>query len=143
MSTGGGKGGVKNEINVTPLVDVVLVLLIIFMVVTPMLQRGKDVKLPAAKQQKEKEKPKSDPLILSITPDKKIFVEQDEYPDIENFKQRLEREITSNEERPILLKGDMTLAFGEVRKVMNIARQARARAIQLGIEEIKEGAGGP
>ena len=53
MSAGSNKGGPKNDINVTPLVDVVLVLLIIFMVVTPMLQRGKDVTLPKAKQQSE------------------------------------------------------------------------------------------
>jgi len=144
MSTGGGSGGVKNEINVTPLVDVCLVLLIIFMVVTPMLQRGKDVKLPAAKEQKKDDKKQgSDPLILSITPDKRVFIEQDEFPDMANFRSRLEREVASSPDRPILLKGDMTLAFGEVRKVMNIARQARAKAVQLGIEEIKEGQSAP
>ena len=48
MSMVGSSKGIKNEINVTPLVDVVLVLLIIFMVITPMLQRGKDVNLPMA-----------------------------------------------------------------------------------------------
>ncbi len=56
--TAGGKGGIKSDINVTPLVDVVLVLLIIFMVVTPMLQRGKDVKLPTAAKQKHDENAK-------------------------------------------------------------------------------------
>ena len=50
MSVGGPSGGPKAEINVTPLVDVVLVLLIIFMVITPMLQRGKSVELPKAKE---------------------------------------------------------------------------------------------
>ena len=55
--TAGGRGGIKSDINVTPLVDVVLVLLIIFMVVTPMLQRGKDVKLPIASKKEQAEKP--------------------------------------------------------------------------------------
>jgi len=138
MSAGGGKGGVKCDINVTPLVDVCLVLLIIFMVVTPMLQRGKDVKLPtAAKQKKEKEK--SDPLIVSITPDKRVFVEQDEYPGDEGLQRRLASEISNNPDKPILLKGDMSLTFGDVRKVMNVARMAHARGIGLGVEEEKGG----
>ena len=69
--------GIKNDINITPLVDVVLVLLIIFMVVTPMLQRGKDVKLPAGARSRRREaQGEPDPLIVSVTPDKQIFVER-------------------------------------------------------------------
>ncbi len=68
----GPNRGVKNEINVTPLVDVVLVLLIIFMVVTPMLQRGKAVTLPKAQTTTKKAPGEPDPLILSVTTDKKI-----------------------------------------------------------------------
>ena len=145
MAMGGGSSaGPKNSINVTPLVDVVLVLLIIFMVVTPMLQRGKDVKLPSAKEPKEKtEKPKSDPLIVSITPDKKVYVEQDEYPADENLQRKLAQVMSDTPEKKILLKGDMTLTFGDVRKVMNIARLAHAKGIELGVEEIKEGAAAP
>src|SRR5438128_4358229 len=105
------------DINVTPLVDVCLVLLIIFMVVTPMLQRGKDVKLPGAKKQENsKEKKTVDPLIVSITPDKKIYVEQDEYTDDAQLQKRLTDEVVKNIEKPILLKGDQTLTFGDVRK---------------------------
>jgi len=69
--TAGGRGGIKSDINVTPLVDVVLVLLIIFMVVTPMLQRGKDVKLPVATKQKHEEGKDVDPMIVSVTADKR------------------------------------------------------------------------
>jgi biopolymer transport protein TolR len=76
----GGKGGVKNEINVTPLVDVVLVLLIIFMVVTPMLQRGKDVRLPQVSKPDD-EKKETDPIIMSVTTDKKIWIESTSYPE--------------------------------------------------------------
>jgi biopolymer transport protein ExbD/biopolymer transport protein TolR len=144
MGGGGKQGAVKSDINVTPLVDVCLVLLIIFMVVTPMLQRGKDVKLPAAKEPKEKsEKPKSDPLIVSITPDKKVYVEQDEYPADENLQRKLAQVMSDTPEKKILLKGDMTLTFGDVRKVMNIARLAHAKGIELGVEEIKEGGAAP
>jgi biopolymer transport protein TolR len=143
MAMGGGSkaGAIKSDINVTPLVDVCLVLLIIFMVVTPMLQRGKDVKLPAAKElKKDGEKEKADPLIVSITPDKRVFVEQDEYIHDEELQRRLAQVMADSPDKPILLKGDMTLTFGDVRKVMNVARMAHAKGIGLGIEEIKEGA---
>ena len=79
MSAGGHQGGPKSDINVTPLVDVVLVLLIIFMVITPMLQRGKAVELPKAQEiEKPKTDGKDDSIILSVTPDKKIYLENDQ-----------------------------------------------------------------
>jgi biopolymer transport protein TolR len=132
----GPNQGVKNEINVTPLVDVVLVLLIIFMVVTPLLQRGKGVVLPRAHKTEEK-KEGPDPLIVSITPDKRVYVEQDstEGPELER---RLKRELEAAPGRAILLKGDSKLAYTDVRKVMETARKAGAKGIQLGVEEIKE-----
>ncbi|MGQ0504927.1 MAG: ExbD/TolR family protein [Myxococcaceae bacterium] len=137
MSAGGGSGGVKAEINVTPLVDVVLVLLIIFMVVTPMLQRGKDVTLPKATKQEEKKGKDADPLILSITPDKKMYLEKDAY-DAESLERELKVQFTSTPGRKVLLKGDESLTFGDVRSLMNIARKAGAKGIALGVEELKE-----
>ncbi|HEY8212349.1 MAG TPA: biopolymer transporter ExbD, partial [Myxococcaceae bacterium] len=119
-----------------------LVLLIIFMVVTPMLQRGKDVKLPSVREPKEKPKEKPDPLIVSITPDKRVFVEQDEYPSDDSLQQKLAQTMADSPEKPILRTGDTTLTFGDVRKVMNIARMAHAKGIELGVEELKEGGGG-
>jgi biopolymer transport protein ExbD len=132
----GPSGGIKNEINVTPLVDVVLVLLIIFMVVTPMLQRGKDVRLPKA-QQIEKEEKGGDPLIVSVTPDKQVYVEHDPYDD-QGFQRRVADELIQKPGRPILLKGDQSLAYGEIRRVMNLARKAGAKGISLGVEELKQ-----
>ena len=133
----GSSGGAKSDINVTPLVDVVLVLLIIFMVVTPMLQRGKDVQLPKASQISEEGEGKADPLILSITPDKKMYVESDEMTDDVALRNRLEVEIQKDAYRRLLLKGDMALTFGDVRKVMKIARDAGAKGVALGVEEQK------
>src|SRR5688500_7212943 len=110
MSAGGSKGGAKSDINVTPLVDVVLVLLIIFMVVTPMLQRGKDVRLPQAKNISEEGKGKADPLILSVTPDKKMWVESDAYPDDASLETRLKDTLTKEPGKRLLLKGDNSLS---------------------------------
>jgi biopolymer transport protein ExbD len=134
--TSGSKGGVKNEINVTPLVDVVLVLLIIFMVVTPMLQRGKDVRLPQVSKPDE-EKKDSDPIIMSVTIDKKIWIESNAFPE-DKVEAELAAQLKAQPGRPILLKGDETLTFGDVRKVMDIARKAGAKGVGLGVQEIKK-----
>jgi biopolymer transport protein TolR len=132
----GSKGGIKNEINVTPLVDVVLVLLIIFMVVTPMLQRGKDVRLPKS-QTTDEENKEGDPIILSLTKDKTIYVETTAYPP-ERIEQELAQLLRATPGRKILLKGDDSLTFGDVRRVMELARRAGAKGVGLGVEELKK-----
>jgi len=139
MATGGGRG-VRSEINVTPLVDVVLVLLIIFMVVTPMLQRGKDVVLPMAKVV-DKESGGGDPLILSVTSDKKVWIDKESF-DPAGLEARLRAEVIDDPSRPFMLKGDNRVTVGDIRKVMAIARKAGARGMRLAVEQIKpEGQG--
>ncbi len=138
MGMGVGPGrGIKSDINVTPLVDVVLVLLIIFMVVTPMLQRGKDVKLPPALKVEAEKKGGSDPIIVSVTTDKKIWIETDAF-DEAKFEEALRDKLQAEPGKRILLKGDQTLAFEDVRRVMSLARKAGAKAVFLGVEEIKK-----
>jgi biopolymer transport protein TolR len=134
--TGGDRGGIKSEINVTPLVDVCLVLLIIFMVVTPLLQRGKAVTLPKS-HSVDKEHAGGDPLILSVTGDKQIYIEKDHYTE-ETLEARLRDEVIADPNRPILLKGDQALNVGEVRKVLAISRRAGIRGVRLGVEQEKE-----
>src|SRR3954466_2046503 len=73
-------GGVRSDIHVTPLVDVVLVLLIIFMVITPMLQRGKSVDLPKARHAVANKTQGPDPLFISVTKDGGAYVESDKVP---------------------------------------------------------------
>ena len=133
---GGSSQGIKAEINITPLVDVVLVLLIIFMVITPMLQRGKDVRLPQV-HAPDKENKAGDPLILSVTQEKKIFLEQDGL-DEAGLEAQLKTEFASQPGRKILLKGDDRLTYGDVRKVMEVARKAGSKSISLGVSELKD-----
>src|ERR1700747_3584008 len=100
----GPSGGIKNEINVTPLVDVVLVLLIIFMVITPMLQRGKDVHLPKAEMKENKdEKKEADPLVVSITLDKALWIETETVGE-DAFEEGIRAELTRQPGRKILVK---------------------------------------
>lgn len=136
MNVGGSNHGVKADINITPLVDVVLVLLIIFMVVTPMLQRGKPVQLPQV-HQPDKENKEGDPLILSITDDKKMYIEHDAY-DEAGLEAKLREEFAAQPGRKVLLKGDERLTYGEVRKLLEIVRKAGAKGIALGVQEIKK-----
>jgi biopolymer transport protein ExbD len=136
MGVGGSNQGVKAEINITPLVDVVLVLLIIFMVVTPMLQRGKDVRLPQV-HKPDTENKEGDPLILSVTLEKTTWLEQSQL-DEAGLSAKLKDEFTAQPNRKILLKGDERLTYGDVRKVMEVARKAGAKGISLGVQELKD-----
>src|SRR5437016_14332593 len=132
----GASKGVKNDINITPLVDVVLVLLIIFMVVTPMLQRGRDVHLPKAKQTAD-DKQQADPLVLSLTPDKKSWVESQEFGEAQ-IEERIASEMAAEPNKRVLLKGDETITVGDVRKLMDHAKKAGAKSVELAVEEIKQ-----
>ena len=128
----GGKSGLKSEINVTPLVDVVLVLLIIFMVVTPMLQRGKDVVLPKSHQIDEDKR--TDMIVLSMTKDKHVFLDTAEYAEAE-LAGPLGKEIAKDPTKKLLLKADEQLKVGDVRRVMDVARKSGAKGVSLGVEE--------
>jgi biopolymer transport protein TolR len=134
--TSSGGGGIRAEINVTPLVDVVLVLLIIFMVVTPMLQRGKDVQLPRARVT-EKQQKQSDPLVLSVTADRKVWVESNELTEA-TLGERIASELARSPHRRILLKGDTSLSVLQIRNVMDRVKRAGASGVELAVEQVKE-----
>ena len=134
--TAGSSKGINNDINVTPLVDVVLVLLIIFMVITPMLQRGKDVHLPKANNP-EKAQKEGDPLIVSITPDKRIWIESNSVSE-ESFETKLGDFIQKDPDRKMLLKGDEVLIVGDVRKVMDHLKKAGAKGVELAVESTQK-----
>ena len=134
MAFGGGGKGVKNEINVTTLVDVVLVLLIIFMVITPMLQRGKDVNLPkSANVEAEK---KGDPLVLSVTTDGKIWIEANQVGENE-LEAKVAEALRREPGKKVMLKGDERVTVGDVRKVMQHARLGGAKGVALAVQEKK------
>jgi biopolymer transport protein TolR len=127
FSSGGGKGPLS-EINVTPLVDVMLVLLIIFMVSAPMMTTGLEVDLPKARapvMQKEDEK-----LLLTITKEQKVFLGEAEVP-----YDNLENALTTNDrlqrEKELYLQADQTVPYGFVAKVMALVRRGGIEKIGL------------
>ncbi len=114
----------NSDINVTPLVDVCLVLLIIFMVVTPMLGRGRDVRLPTLSTASEHKE--GDQVFVSVD-DEGAWIEQDQFIDKSSFLARLEDDLkvangkaaASGYDGPILfVKGDRETDYGQVRIVM-------------------------
>jgi biopolymer transport protein ExbD len=126
---GGSPDEVKGDINVTPLVDVCLVLLIIFMVVTPMLQSGVDVLLPQGPHA-EKKPGKEGDLTISIKPDGTVFVGQDWIPD-RNLATYLKAEHDKNPGRAVMLKADKRINFGKVRAVMKAANDANFTQVAI------------
>ncbi|SRR6266849_4811376 len=128
------KGGVRSDINVTPLVDVVLVLLIIFMVVTPMLQRGKSVELPKAKHAAVGQGP--EPAFVSVTKDGEVYVEQEKTPATREQVMEAMKSATSNGKR-VMIKADVDTEYGKVRPVLDWASKAKLKGVSLAAEELK------
>ena len=130
--------GIRGEINVTPLVDVVLVLLIIFMVVTPMLQQGVDVKLPFGPHA-EKKPGEEDDLMISVKEDGTVFVGQSWVAD-KDLAAFLSAEYDRDPTRTVMFKADSRLQFKRVREVMKAANEAGFSKIAV-LTENQSGAG--
>jgi biopolymer transport protein TolR len=135
---GGSPDEIKGDINVTPLVDVCLVLLIIFMVVTPMLQSGVDVALPAGPHS-EKKPGKQGDLLLSIKADGTVFVGQDWIPN-KDLPRYLTAEYQKDPGRNVMLKADRRIGFGKVRDLMKAANEAHFSEVAILTENQQAGA---
>jgi biopolymer transport protein ExbD/biopolymer transport protein TolR len=129
------KGGVRSDINITPLVDVVLVLLIIFMVVTPMLQRGKSVELPKAKHAVNIQGG-GEPAFVSVTRDGQVYVEQDKTPATKEQVMEAMKEANTQGKR-VMVKADIETEYGKVRPVLDWASKAKLKGVSLAAEELK------
>jgi biopolymer transport protein ExbD/biopolymer transport protein TolR len=128
-------GGVRSDINVTPLVDVVLVLLIIFMVVTPMLHRGVDLELPKTRHHATRQDT-GEQLVVSVRADG-VFIEADKV-DLDKLPSLLEKELKNNPSRPVNVHADNALKFGEVRKVLEQVHASGAAQVNMETQERKE-----
>ena len=134
MDTGGNRSGVRSDINITPLVDVVLVLLIIFMVITPMLQRGKAVELPKAKNAAEGPKGRPEPKFVSVTKEGKVYFESDEVT-LEVLQAKMHE--AGQQGLPIMMKADQETEYKFIRPVLDKASKAKLKGVQLAAEQIK------
>ena len=120
MDLGGAKGGVKSDINVTPLVDVMLVLLIIMMIVAPLLQQGVSVKLPVATNTTEKPDTQEQ-TVLAIDSNRRLYLNA-----VPVLKDDLQRRVTeileSKKDRIVIIKADVDVEYSAVMDAMDELR---------------------
>ena len=117
-----------SDINVTPFVDVMLVLLVIFMVTAPLLQSGIDVELP--KTQAEGLITEEEPLVITVKADGTLYVQRAEVP-IAELAAKLEKVFESRVNKEVYLRADRAVAYGVVARTLAAARGAGARRIGM------------
>jgi biopolymer transport protein TolR len=127
MDLGGAKGGVKSDINVTPLVDVMLVLLIIMMLVAPMLHQGVSVKLPTAQNTVDKPDVQGQ-TVIAIGRNKQFYLNAREVQEGE-LATKVNEALENQREKIVLIKADEEVEYGALMAAMDQLRQA-------GIEDI-------
>ena len=129
MDVGGAKGGLKADINVTPLVDVMLVLLIIMMLVAPMIQSGVDVRLPQASHTVDK--PDSQELtVIAVDASNRFWLNGGQVPKNE-FVDRVRAVLEERTEKVVLLKGDAAASYSAVMEAMDYLHEAQIEDIGL------------
>jgi biopolymer transport protein TolR len=147
MQAGGGSGGLQSEINVTPMVDIMLVLLIIFMVVTPFLQQGITVALP-----KNMNNPDVDPriikessIVISVPNDGEYYLGKQRLPK-EQLTEKVDtmlKGIKNEADRIVYIKSGVGVSYGDVVNVINEVRKLGVDRIGLVADKKKKGAAVP
>ncbi len=133
MNVGGKKGGAIADINVTPMADIMIVLLIIFMVITPLLQKGVNVTLPKAANSKEKPDTQNT-VVVAVTKDLTLYLGSKPQPGGEaELAPRLREMIDAlpDTDKVVYLKADVELPYSDVMRVMEMCRKAGAEEVAL------------
>ncbi|NIO48465.1 MAG: biopolymer transporter ExbD [Candidatus Aminicenantes bacterium] len=128
-----GQGEVSSEPNVVPLCDVLLVLLIIFMVVTPLIQRGVDVRLPAALNTINM--PENPEVVLSIKRDGSMYIGEDQVT-MENLQTMIEEAFMTASDPRLYLRADGELEYGNIVDIVEILKAAGVEIVGI-ITEVK------
>ena len=138
MGSSGGRGEVTSDINVTPMADVMLVLLIIFMVVTPMLQKGQSVELAKTKNPIDmKEADRDDAVLVTVTRDGKLYLGQDKIT-VDALGIKVNDLLATKLEKKVFVKSDLRAKYGDVVAVVDNIRNAGVDQIGLLTERIDD-----
>jgi biopolymer transport protein ExbD len=130
MDVGGAKGGVKSDINVTPLVDVMLVLLIIMMIVAPMMQQTVNLTLPQARNRTEKPDT-ADQTVAAIDAQGRLYVNGAEAANQDDAVARLQASLENKVDKTVYLKGDKDATYGAIMSMMDALRKANIESVAL------------
>ena len=133
MQVGGG-GSLRSDINVTPLVDVVLVLLIIFMVITPVVQMGYLVRVPPKAPANLPPSAVQDQIILRLMPNNVIYINKEEVQEA-NFPNRIRDILHGNTSKMVFFSGSRDVDYEATMKFLDMAREAGCKNIGIIVEE--------
>ncbi len=136
MSTGGGSGGIKADINVTPLVDIMLVLLIIMMLIAPLLQKGVNVRLPIAENTIEKPDTQEQ-TVVHVDAQRNLYVNNIQVSEGEAV-DRIKFALEERAERIVYLKGDTDAPYAAIMSMMDKLAEAGIENVALITETAKK-----
>lgn len=135
----GGRKGVRAEPNIVPLIDILLVLLIIFMVITPLVPKGLDALVPQPNPKKDVQQPEdARTVVVSVNKGGALMINQDPVTK-DQLGARLTDIFKTRAERVMFVKGDPEILFGDVAEVIDIAKGAQIDKIGLITAKIEEG----
>lgn len=131
-SSPGKKSLPEPDINVTPLVDVCLVLLIIFMVIAPAIEHGERVELPAIAQTDKNQKSKLDPLTITVASGERFFIEKEQVAK-DSLEKRLQEVHRTEPDRRVVLKGDSGVPYEVMRQLFTVVQKAGFPGVALAV----------